>query len=80
MQSIGSEAVLWSQSTNVLITWNQGQCRHDMNVLLSIKKDIDIVYKTPPSIEEVKVFEDETGDSNETCSSLQPEITFLTYS
>ena len=33
-----------------------------MNVLLGIKKDIDIVYKMPPSVEEVKAFEDKTED------------------
>jgi len=33
-----------------------------MNVLLEIKKDTDIVYKTPPSTEEIEAFEDETGD------------------
>ena len=33
-----------------------------MNVLLGIKKDVDIVYKTPPSAEEVEAFEAETGD------------------
>ena len=33
-----------------------------MNVLLGIKKDIDIVYKTLPSAEEVEAFEDKTGD------------------
>ena len=33
-----------------------------MNVLLGIKKDLDIVYKTLPLAEEVKAFEDKTGD------------------
>jgi hypothetical protein len=33
-----------------------------MNVLLKIKKDTDIVYKTPPSTKEIEAFEDETGD------------------
>ena len=62
MQSIGGEMVLWSQSTNVLIILYQAHCRHDMNVLLGIKKDVDIVYKTLPSAEEVEAFEAETGD------------------
>jgi hypothetical protein len=33
-----------------------------MNVLLKIKKDTNIVYKTPPSTKEIKAFEDEMGD------------------
>jgi hypothetical protein len=33
-----------------------------MNVLLEIKKDTDIVYKTPPSTEKIEAFEDEMGD------------------
>jgi hypothetical protein len=36
-----------------------------MNVLLEIKKDTDIVYKTPPSTEEIEGFEDETGEGPE---------------
>ena len=35
-----------------------------MNVLLGIKKDIDIVYKMLPSVEEVQAFEAEKGDSS----------------
>ena len=33
-----------------------------MNVLLKIKKDTDIVYKTLPSTKEIEAFEDEMGD------------------
>ena len=33
-----------------------------MNVLLKIKKDTDIVYKTLPSTKEIEAFKDKTGD------------------
>ena len=49
-----------------------------MNVLLKIKKDKDIVYKTPPSTEEIEAFEDETGDGptlNPMCLCLGAKIT-----
>jgi len=44
-----------------------------MNVLLEIKKDTDIVYKTPPSTEEIEAFEEERGDGPE----LNPMRLFL---
>src|SRR5882757_4154475 len=36
-----------------------------MNALLVIQKDTDIIHKTPPSTEEIKAFEEETGDGLE---------------
>jgi hypothetical protein len=49
-----------------------------MNVLLKIKKDTDIVYKTPPSTKEIEAFEDEMRDDpklNPMCLCLGAKIT-----